>query len=258
MTLRAAAVLRDVDVVAAEDTRHSLKLLNHLEIPSKPLVSYWGEKEKAQAERVIKLLSEGKDVALISDAGTPGISDPGEVVVRRALEENFEIIPIPGPSALTAALSVCGISTQEFTFIGFMPSKSGARRKRLEALSLEPRTLVFYESPHRIVDMLIDLEEIFGNRNAAVFKELTKLYESVYRGPLASILDTLENEMIAGEYVVIIEGKSPEEGRSIEEALGEVGALMKKGLGRKEAVKSVAEQWGFNKRDLYNQSLEGE
>jgi 16S rRNA (cytidine1402-2'-O)-methyltransferase len=253
ITLRAIRVLKEADVIAAEDTRHTLKLLNHFGI-SKPMVSYWGEKEKAKAAEVMKLLGEGSTVALVSDAGTPGISDPGAVLIREALEKGIDVIPVPGPSALITALSISGLSTEEFTFIGFLPSKKGPRQRRLKELALEPVTLVFFESPHRIVDTLIDMEEIFGNRKAAVIKELTKLYEEVYRGGLSEILDRLEEETIAGEYAVIIEGKEKGE-ISPDEALAEVAALMKKGLVRKEAVKTVAGQYGISKKELYDRSL---
>lgn len=243
-----------MDLIAAEDTRHTLKLLNHLGI-SKPLISYWGEKEKVKAEEVMKRLREGASVALVSDAGTPGISDPGAVVVRMALDEDVEVIPIPGPSALASAMSVCGLSTEEFTFLGFLPSKQGARKRKLKELAHEDRTLVFYESPHRIVDMLIDMEEAFGKeREVALFKEITKIHETAYRGSLSDVLDALEEEVIAGEYVVVVEGMKREEA-GIDEALAEMGSLMKKGLGRKEAARTVAEQYGISKNELYDKSL---
>ena len=243
--------------MAAEDTRHSLKLLNHLEI-KKPIISYWGEKEKVKAAEAMKLLHAGKTVALISDAGTPGISDPGAVLVGLALEDNIDVVPIPGPSAFVTALSVSGLSTEEFTFIGFLPSKIGSRQRRLQTLVLDPRTLIFYESPHRIIDSLIDMEKVFGKeRKAVVFKELTKMFENVYRGTLSHILDGLEDENLSGEYVVLIEGHIREtEQMSMEEALMEVKKLMKRGLGRKEATKSVADEYGIKKRDLYERSLD--
>lgn len=252
-------MLGEADTVAAEDTRHTRKLLTRFGIKT-PLMSYWGEKEKARAEDVLKRLAAGEIIALVTDAGTPGISDPGAVVVARALEEGYEVEAVPGPSALTAALSISGLSTEEFTFIGFMPSRIGSRQRRLKDLSLEPRTLVFYESPHRIVDMLIDLENAFGKeRRAAVFKELTKLHETIYRGTVSEILDRLEEDMIAGEYVVVVQGHSNEliSGEdAIIEALQEVATLMKRGLGRKEAVKTVASQYGISKKDLYARSLQ--
>ncbi len=248
--------MREADVVAAEDTRHTLKLLNHLDI-SKPLVSYWGEKEKARAEKVLEQLMNGKDVALVSDAGTPGISDPGAVLVRRALDEGIDVIPVPGPSALVAALSVSGLPTEEFTYMGFLPAKTGPRKRALEAVALEPRTLLFYESPHRVIDTLIDMESVLGDRPAALARELTKMHEEVIRGTLSGILDRFEtnDEPLVGEFVIIVEGKQREE-VGIDEALEEIAALMKKGMGRKEAVKTVAKQYGLSKNELYARSLE--
>jgi 16S rRNA (cytidine1402-2'-O)-methyltransferase len=255
ISARALRILKEVDMIAAEDTRHSLKLLNHFEI-SKPLVSYWSEKEKAKAEEIVARLLSGSNVALISDAGTPGISDPGSVLIRRAIEEKIQIIPIPGPSALIAALSVSGLDTETFTFAGFLPPKPGQRRKRLSELAHETQTLIFYEAPHRIMDCLEDMTDIFGDRRAAVAKEISKMYEDVLRGKLSEIIKSLQNSMIAGEYVVMLEGFHKEVS-SIDEALAEVSALLKKGLGRKEAVRVVAEGYNISKKELYDKSLEG-
>jgi 16S rRNA (cytidine1402-2'-O)-methyltransferase len=243
-----------VDVVAAEDTRHTLKLLNHFGI-SKPLVSYWGEKEKVKSKEVLKRLRSGESVALVSDAGTPGISDPGGVLIREALSEGISVVPVPGPSALVTALSISGLSTETFTFIGFLPSRKNQRRQILKDLSLESATLVFYESPHRVVDTLIDMENAFGKeRGATLIKELTKVHETVLRGTLSEVLDELEEATIAGEYVIIVEGR--EEGHvDIEEALDEVISLIKKGMGRKEAAKTVASHYGLSSKELYDRSL---
>lgn len=257
MTERGIKTLRSADIIAAEDTRHTLKLLSHFGI-SKPMVSYWGEKEKLKSAEVMAILKEGKSVALVTDAGTPGISDPGAVLISEAVEAGCEIIPIPGASALTAALSVSGLSTLEFTFIGFLPAKEGARKKKLEDLRFESRTLVFYESPHRLIDSMIDMENAFGtDRRAALCKEITKMHEHVERGTLNGILDSLEHAVIAGEYVIVVEGFSRGEatGASVEEAVKEVVMLMKKGLGRKEAAKAVAAEYGMSKKELYDKSL---
>jgi 16S rRNA (cytidine1402-2'-O)-methyltransferase len=244
-----------VDVVAAEDTRHSLKLLSHFGI-SKPLISYWGEKEKVKAEEVMGRLREGQAVALVSDAGTPGISDPGMVLIRRALEEGIDVVPVPGPSALVTALSISGLSTEEFTFTGFLPARKTQRRKKLSELAIEPRTMVFYESPHRLMDTLKDIREICGDREAAVIKELTKLHEEVLRGRISHVLDRLEESIVAGEYVIVMEGRKKEEAVSLEEALEEVRALMKKGKGRKEAVRMVSGEYGLSRKELYARSLQ--
>lgn len=256
ITLRALRVLKNVDVVAAEDTRHSRKLLTHYGI-SKPLISYWGEKEKLKSTEVLDRLNSGQSVALISDAGTPGISDPGAVLIKMAFEEGIDTVSIPGPTALIAALSISGLTTDEFTFIGFLPAKTGQRQKVLEDLSYEPRTLVFYEAPHRIIETLSDMAGIFGERKAAVVKEISKIHEEIFRGSISEILRTLEKTTIAGEYVVVVGGRAGEVRLTTDDALKEVNTLMKKGLGRKEAVKKVAEAYGLSKRELYEKSLEG-
>lgn len=247
--------MKEVDLIAAEDTRHSLKLLNYYGI-SKPLTSYWSEKEKVRTDEIIAKIKTGLDVALISDAGTPGISDPGSVLIKKAIEEGISVIPIPGPSALIAALSASGLPCEEFTFIGFLPPKQGQRQKRLSGLRTESRTLIFYEAPHRVLEVLSDLTEFFSERKTAVIKEITKMHEEIIRGTPAEILDDLETRTIAGEYVIVVEGMKREEA-SIDEALAEVKALMKKGKGRKESVKIVAEDYGFSKKELYDGSLEG-
>lgn len=254
ITLRALKVLKDVDVIAAEDTRRSSKLLTHYGI-SKPLISYWGEKEKVRSTEILERLHAGQSVALISDAGTPGISDPGAVLIRKALEEAIDVVSIPGVTALIAALSVSGISTDEFTFMGFLPARKSQRQKVLKDLSYEQRTLVFYEAPHRILETLSDMEEIFGERKAAVIKEISKIYEEIIRGNISEVFRTLEKTTIAGEYVIVMEGRAEVEKLTSDDALQEVSTLMKKGLGRKEAVKKVAEAYGLSKKELYDKSL---
>lgn len=257
VTLRALRVLKEADIIAAEDTRHSLKFLNHFGI-KKPLISYWGEKEKVRAEETLQMLNDGRSVALISDAGTPGISDPGTLLIRKAIEEGIIVVPVPGPSAAITALSLSGFSTEEFTFIGFLPVKQMQRRKMLERLSLEHRTLVFYEAPHRILDSISDFADIMGERKAVVIKELTKFYEEVLRGTLPDVLERLERSTIAGEYVIVLEGRPEAETLSMDDALAEVRQLMRKGLGRKDAVKRIAGAYGLSRKALYDQSLEGD
>jgi 16S rRNA (cytidine1402-2'-O)-methyltransferase len=254
ITLRALKVLNEVDVIAAEDTRHSRKLLNHYEI-SKPLISYWGGKEKTKAEEVISRLDSGQSVALISDAGTPGISDPGMVLVMKAVEKGISIVPVPGPTACIAALSLSGFSTDEFLFMGFLPPKQSQRMKVLQELSLEKRTLVLYEAPHRILQSVTDMEEVFGERRAVLIKEMTKLFEEIVRGDLSEIRDYLEQSKINGEYVVVLEGRQKDRRFNIEDALEEVRALMKKGLSRKDAVRRIGEEYRVSKKELYDRSL---
>lgn len=255
ITLRAIRILKEVDVIAAEDTRHTLKLLNYYGI-SKPLISYWGEKERAKAEEVIGRLSTGDSVALVSDAGTPGISDPGSVLIKRAIEEDIRVVPVPGPAALIAALTISGFSTEEFVFCGFLPAKQSQRRKFLEGLSLERRTVVIYESPHRVLESMAEMADIFGERNMFLAREVTKLHEEVLRGTVSGVFARLVESKIVGEYVLVIEGRQDSEGGHREEdAIKEIKALMRKGLGRKEAVKRVAEQYGLSRKELYDKSL---
>jgi len=257
ITLRALRILKEVDIVAAEDTRHSLKLLNHYGI-TKPLISYWGEKEKVKADEVIRKLNDGKSVALISDAGTPGISDPGNVLIRKAIEEGIDVVPIPGPSAFVAALSMSGFSAEEFVFIGFLPAKQSQRLKELKELSFEKRTLVIYEAPHRIQESVHDISDVFGKRRAVVVKELTKLYEEILRGDISEIAAKLADSKIAGEYVIVVEGRLEEKTHNTDDAMEEIKLLMKKGIRRKDAVSQIAEEYGLSKKVLYDKSLAGE
>ncbi|MBF0559629.1 MAG: 16S rRNA (cytidine(1402)-2'-O)-methyltransferase [Nitrospirae bacterium] len=254
ITLRALRTLKEADYIAAEDTRHSLKLLNYYGI-EKPLISYWSGREKVRSEVIVSKLREGLSVAVISDAGTPGISDPGAVVIKRAIEEGLTVVPVPGPSALVAALCISGLPGEEFTFIGFLPSKPVQRRKKLTELKHESRTLIFYEAPHRLIETLLDMETVLGPRAAAVVKEVTKLHEGVVRGELADVRGEVEHQTIAGEYVIVLEG-AREAGISAEEALGEIRLLMKRGVGRKEAVRTIADEYGLSKNELYDKSLE--
>ncbi len=254
ITLRALRILKEVDIIAAEDTRHSLKLLNHYNI-SKPLISYWGEREKAKTRELILRINSGESVALISDAGTPGISDPGSVLIKKAIEEGIEIIPVPGPAAFVVALSLSGFSTEEFIFCGFLPAKLSQRQKMLKELSFERRTIVIYESPHRILQSLSDMKQIFGERRAVLVKELTKIFEDIIRGSIAEISERLVETKIAGEYVIVVEGMSEDEKVHVGDALDEIKLLMKKGLGRKDAVKRTAGAYGLSRKELYDMSL---
>lgn len=255
ITVRALRVLREVDRVAAEDTRHSLKLLTHYGI-TKPLISYWSGKEKARADEIIRTLLSGQSVALISDAGTPGISDPGAVVIRKAIDAAIPLVPVPGPSACIAALSVSGLPTENFTFIGFMPPKKTRRQKILRELVLETRSLIFYEAPHRLLETLKDISEIFTGRAAALIKELTKLNEEIFRGTVPEIMSRLEKTPVLGEYVIIVEGNTTTRKTADDDAVREVLSLMKRGLKRKEAAARVAETYGLSKKELYDKSLD--
>jgi 16S rRNA (cytidine1402-2'-O)-methyltransferase len=206
ITLRAIKVLREVDLIAAEDTRHTRKLLDRHEI-RKRMISYHEHNEKEKAERIVEELRSGKSVALVSDSGTPTISDPGYVLVRRCIEEGIEVIPIPGPSAFLAALCVSGLPVHRFAFEGFLPHKAGRRRGRLKELAQEGRTLIFYESPHRLAKTLSDMLEILGDRKVVVARELTKVHEEVFRGTLEEAVERFGGERCRGEFTILVEGK---------------------------------------------------
>jgi 16S rRNA (cytidine1402-2'-O)-methyltransferase len=203
MTHRAVRILKEVDYIAAEDTRHSRILLDHYEIKT-PMVSFHSHSGRAKVDKIIDMLSNGKDVALISDAGTPGISDPGYVLIRAALDAGFEVSPIPGPTALCAALVVSGLPMDKFLYLGFLPLKKG-RQTLFTSLKDEKRTVVFYESPHRIMKTLGQLREVLGDeRPVAVCKELTKKFERVFRGTLGSVVEEMEQASTKGEWVVVL------------------------------------------------------
>lgn len=205
ITLRALRTLREADLVAAEDTRHTGLLLKHFEI-DKPMQSYFQFNEARRAAEIIARLARGEKVALVSDAGSPGISDPGERVVRAAIQAGFRVEPVPGPSALIGALTASGLPADEFHFVGFLPHKSGQRRKRLEQLARLPGTLVLYESPYRIGKLLAELEELIPERTVVLARELTKKFEEFLRGKPAELLARFASRPAKGEFVVMIEG----------------------------------------------------
>jgi 16S rRNA (cytidine1402-2'-O)-methyltransferase len=203
ITLRALRTLKECDVIAAEDTRHTGILLKHFGI-SKPMLSYFQFNEAKRSEEIIERLRRGEKIALVTDAGSPGISDPGEKVVKAAISAGFRVEAVPGPSALVAALTASGLPTEEFHFVGFLPHKSGQRRKKLESLAGVEGTLVLYESPYRIVKLLSELTETFPERPIVLGRELTKKFEEFLRGKPAHLLDELQKRSIKGEFVVMI------------------------------------------------------
>ncbi|MFN2182083.1 MAG: 16S rRNA (cytidine(1402)-2'-O)-methyltransferase [Candidatus Promineifilaceae bacterium] len=205
ITLRALETLRTVDYIASEDTRHTGRLLQHFEI-KKPQIAFHEHNEDQAARRILSLLEEGHDVALVSDAGTPGVADPGYTLVRMAIDNDLPFTMIPGPSAVIMAVVLSGLPAHSFTYRGFPPRKSGKRRRFLEVDRNSPHTLVFYESPYRLKALLEDALVVYGDRQVAVANELTKLYESITRGHLSEVIAQLENEDIRGEYVVAIAG----------------------------------------------------
>jgi 16S rRNA (cytidine1402-2'-O)-methyltransferase len=252
ITLRALRVLREVDLIACEDTRHTRKLLAHYEI-SKPTVSYHDHNERERAADLIEKLKAGLNIALVSDAGTPLVSDPGFRLVRDSIDEGIRVVPIPGPSALVTALAASGLATVEFTFAGFLPARRHARRARLAQLAPLRSTLVFYEAPHRIKETLADARDVLGNRQAVVARELTKLHEQFIRGALSEI----EVTETRGEIVLLIgpptDDKNLEPVRSI---LEEVEAAMREdGIDRKSALKRVARARHISKSEAYRLML---
>ncbi|NWF53837.1 MAG: 16S rRNA (cytidine(1402)-2'-O)-methyltransferase [Syntrophaceae bacterium] len=256
ITLRALRVLREVDLIAAEDTRRTRQLLSRFGI-HKPLISYHEYNRRMRERTLLLELRGGKSIALVTDAGTPGVSDPGEELVRRAVQEKIPLVPVPGPTALVAALSISGLPTESFLFYGFLPSKAGARKKWLASLKDRPETLVFYESPRRLASLLESAAEVLGDRRVAVAREMTKVYEEVYRGTLSEVLDRLRGEEIKGEVTVILEGcTSPpsDERANVLEALKHYSQEM--GLSLKESVARVAEELGIPRRQVYRESLQ--
>ncbi len=254
ITIRALNVLKQVDLIAAEDTRHTLGLLNHFEI-SKPLISYYKQTEKSRSEVLIEKLKEGKNIAIVSDAGTPGISDPGEEIVKLAIQNNIEIIPIPGACALINALIASGLSTREFSFIGFLSTIKKEKKEKLEEVKFETRTLILYEAPHKLKGTLEQIFETLGNRNIVLARELTKIHEEFIRGTVSEILDRIDE--IKGEFVILVEGNniskkdlelSNLKNLSLEE---HYSRYENQGLDKKEIIKRIAKDRNVNKNEIY-------
>jgi 16S rRNA (cytidine1402-2'-O)-methyltransferase len=256
LTYRAVRVLSEVDIVACEDTRHSQKLLNHYGIKTKT-VSYHEHNERDRACELLQSAQSGLDVAIVSDAGTPGISDPGFRVVRMALEAGLRVVPIPGPTALVSALVASGLPSDEFFFAGFLPARSGARRTRLADLASIPSTLIFYEAPHRIVASLEDARKILGEREAVVARELTKLHEEVLRGRLSELAEKFSQAAHEprGEMVVVIDrnviASSEGETKSELSVAAVVASFEAEGIDARSALKKSARQLGISRDEAY-------
>lgn len=257
ITYRAVKILNEVDLIAAEDTRHTLKLLNHLNI-SKPLISYYKETEKVKSKIIIDKIKEGKNVAVVSDAGTPGISDPGEEVIKHAIEEGIEIVPIPGACAAINSLICSGLNTKEFVFIGFLSAKKKEKKDKLEEIKNETKTMIFYEAPHKIIDTLECMKEILGNRKIVIARELTKIHEEFIRGTIVEILESLEPR---GEMVLIVEGANKSENEIEKENRNSLSLdehykfYEKQGLEKKEIIKKIAKDRGVNKNEIYKKFI---
>lgn len=254
ITLRSLRTLKEVDLIAAEDTRHTKRLLNHFDIDT-PLISYYREKEVERSEEILRRLREGQNIALVSDAGTPCISDPGAVVVNLLHENGLTVVPLPGPSALTTALSGSGITSSGFLFLGFLPSKKGQRRKSLSSLSSSEYPIVLYESPHRIDSLLSDALEIFGERQCFWARELTKNFEDLQHGTLSSLLTKSQEGRNRGEFVVIIWPGVQEEvqGQTVEELI--VWYRDNSDLSLKDVSRRLANDLGLSRSQIYQQAL---
>lgn len=264
ITLRVLRTLKEVDLIAAEDTRNSIKLLNHFDIKT-PMTSYHEHNAIEKGYVLVKKLQEGMNIALVTDAGTPAISDPGEVLVRLCYDAGIEVTSLPGPAACITALTLAGLSTRRFCFEAFLPTDKRDRQSILEELKNETRTIIIYEAPHRLLKTLKELEKILGNRKMTLVRELTKRHETAFCSTILGILEYYETEEVKGECVLVIEGKSHKELE--QEAYAEWRSVPleehmkhyeKQGIDRKEAMKLVAKDRGISKRDVYKALLEEE
>ena len=255
ITLRAIRILKEVDLIAAEDTRHTLKLLNHLEI-SKPLISYHRHNEEERKENLIDKLKEGKNIAIVSDAGTPGICDPGEVIIKECIEEGTNIVPIPGACAMINALIASGISTKEFTFIGFLPLNKKTRKQKLEEIKNSDKTIILYEAPHKLNTTLKELSSILTNdRQVVLAREITKIHEEYIRGNIEEILN---KDNLKGEMVLIIEGnKNMEKENDLNKLSLEEHYKYYENLNfkKKEIIKKIAKDRNVSKNEIYKKFL---
>ena len=259
ITYRCVEVLGSVDLIAAEDTRRTLGLLNHLNI-EKPLTSYFEHNKKEKGEYLISEMKNGKNIALVSDAGTPAISDPGEDLVKMCAEAGIDVVPIPGAVAGINALISSGMSTQRFTFEGFLTVNKRGRTEHLKSLVNEQRTMIFYEAPHKLMSTLRDMYSLWGDRKITLCREITKIHEEFIRTTLHDAIKRYEENPPRGEFVLVIEGKKAEEIEAENEALWQsmsifehVQMYINKGMDEKEALKAVAKDRGVSKRDIYNE-----
>jgi len=261
ITLRALRVLKEVDLIAAEDTRQTIKLLNHFQI-SKPLISYYEHNKHEKGRYIVSQILEGKNVALVSVAGTPGISDPGEDLVKLCVQNDIVVSSLPGPVAAISALIISGLPTGQFSFEGFLSINKRNRRQHLERIKNDTRTLIFYEAPHKLYQTLNDLREIMGNRNISIARELTKIHEEVIRCTLEEAIEKYEKESPKGEFVLVLEGADVQNVKqdqvqqwndiSIQD---HVNMYISEGLDSKEALKRVAKDRGISKREVYSMQL---
>lgn len=255
ITLRALRVLREVDLIAAEDTRHTRKLLARYDIDT-PVTSYHENNERTKAEALARRLEAGESIALVSDAGTPTISDPGYHLIRAAAEKGVAVTPVPGVSAAVAALSVSGLATDRFVFQGFLPARQSRRKEALRRLRDDDRTMVFYEAPHRVREALADMREVLGDRAALAGRELTKVHEELLRGTLSQLAGQLEETPARGEFVIVVEGRGETPDVDEEKLRAEIGRLLEAGRTANDAAKLMAQTFSLAKRDVYRLVLE--
>lgn len=254
ITFRAINILKEVDLIAAEDTRHTLKLLNHYEI-KKPLISYHRHSEEIKLDLLIQKLEEGQNIALVSDAGTPAICDPGEEIVKEAISRNIEIIPIPGACALINALIVSGLDTKEFAFYGFLSLNKKIRQKKLEEIKRENKTIILYEAPHKIIKTLEDLAKILDNRQVVIAREITKIHEEFIRGNIEEILEKYKEPK--GEHIILIEANKNNEKGIEEQNLEEMSVeelyayYEKQNMKKNDIIKKIAKDKGVSKNEIY-------
>ena len=261
ITLRVLRILKEVDLIAAEDTRNTIKLLNHFEIKT-PMTSYHEFNKVEKGPVLVEQLLEGKNIALVTDAGTPAVSDPGELLVQMAVEAGVPVTSLPGACACVTALTISGLSTRRFCFEAFLPQKKKDRRRILESLKDETRTIIIYEAPHRLLPTLEELYETLGNHRISICKELTKKYETAFRTDLASSIEHYRNNEPKGEFVLVIEGRSFDEINreetenwlelTVEEHMKH---YLDQGMDKKEAMKAVAKDRGVSKQEIYKQLL---
>ncbi len=264
MTFRVVETLKEVDLIGAEDTRNSIKLLNHFDINT-PMQSYHEFNKYDKARELVQMMLDGKNIALITDAGTPGISDPGEELVKECLANGVEVTSLPGASACVTALSMSGLSTQRFCFEAFLPKDKRKKENVLKQLQNETRTIIIYEAPHRLTKTLKELEEVLGNRRVSINRELTKKYEESFLTTLKEVREKYEAEEPRGEFVLVIEGRDSEDIEQEERQKWEEMSLedhmeiyLEQGLDKKAAMKKVAKDRGVAKRDIYNQLVQEE
>ena len=262
ITFRVLRILKEVDLIGAEDTRHSIKLLNHFEIKT-PMTSYHEYNKVDKAKYLVNEMLNGKNIALITDAGTPGISDPGEELVRQCIDAGIEVSSVPGPAACITALTMSGQATRRFVFEAFLPSDKKERALVLEELKEETRTMIIYEAPHHLLKTLKELYEVLGDRSITLCKELTKLHEKTYKSTISELIAEYEETEPKGEHVLVIAGKTFKEKKdaSIQSFLGmtiedHMELYLSKGMDKKEAMKAVAKDRGVSKRDIYDALLD--